>query len=159
MTIMELRFKEFLLQLEQNTVGTHNDGNSGNFGNPLGGGAYLDSQQTGSEMKSLSGTGGDNMGTSLHSLELGLPMKQDKDVPVLSINYRDLTVHLGSGFGHFRLKTRHQWEQRIRGNIPESVRRSVRTVETPGLKADVEWYAHKDDNNPEQKHITAVWVR
>jgi hypothetical protein len=144
----KMSFKDYLRLAETNVPGYHLDGNTGDHGNPVTGGAYLDSQWTGSETKSTGDR--DNRGTSLYSTDLGLPTRVERgrvirkveDRPKLRLTFTD------GGCVEF---DRQGWWEKVKGKT------DIHDIK-PGDRADVEYYANRNDTENKPMFPLSVFV-
>jgi hypothetical protein len=129
--MLKLKFKEFVKLREMNTVGRHNDGP---------GGAFLSSDQTGSEAAP------DMEGNPLHlpSIDLQIPssiptMTKTSVIRVVERNKNPIFVHLDDG-----TKLHFTWDEfkRIEGKEP-----------SPGKKLYVVLLRREDDKREEPSQV------
>lgn len=139
-----LSFKEFLLACEMNVPGYHLDGNSN-----YSGGGYLDSQQTGSETKGKNANS-DNAGLSLYSTDLGIPTRIERGRVIHKVDDRP-KYRLAFQDGGYVEFDRNEWYRVARGktNFHDIM---------PGDRADVEYYANRNDTSLTPQKVIAVQV-
>ncbi len=137
-----LSFKEFLLACETNIPGYHLDGNTGS------GGGYLNSQQTGSQTQHMQISG--DMGLSPYSTDLGIPTRIERGRVVHKVEDRP-KYRLAFKDGGYVEFDRNEWYKVARGktNFHDIM---------PGDRADVEYYANRNDTSITPQKVIAVQV-
>jgi hypothetical protein len=131
---MEMSFSDFLAKNEQNTFGYHNDGATG---------AYLSSDQTGSEMSNTMGL--DGRPNHLPSSDLSLPsINRSGRVVFIDKKKNPISIHLSDGT---RLYLTYAEYKRIKGAEPEMGRTMSVTFQRAG-----------NDNTPYASQVQSITV-
>lgn len=128
---MEFNFRKFL---EQNTVGYHND---------TSGGAYLSSDQTGSEMSNTMGFDGRPLHLPSYDFALPAVIKTGK-VVFIEKNKNPISIHLSDGTKLYLLYPEYR---RIKGSEPEM-----------GRTVTVEFQRNAKDDSMQTSKINSITV-